>query len=626
MTVASRAKSDYTKTLPLTMTTNQAFFASAASSFNPMPYFPSARPSAPFHSTRNQQRPHDIPPAGMDPQPTDPSVVFIHPPFKTFPNSHLNSDGLTYALMADNPEWFLDANDFISEHNPNSRAISYPPHLEPPRGWCPAKKKDLKERGSEGWPEGEEPRLRCTFCRRTYAGVNAKSMWRRHVFEKHKIAMSNRRDGNDRPRGRGSGSKPSNLSRFFIFPLTHATEENRQHVSSKNRGENHDNLISMVVAPQTDSENKSHKSRFRSIKGVGVSRNLRERGRKESSETLDDPSTPSLLTKDLPKPGEYNKESDTPPPFSPMTPHPSTSSDPPNILSETEELFGTSPVPVPFPVVPGTPYDPLQTPSFRHSPPRLPSDQPWRYPSPSHPLHLSTRELSLSMLVPNQPSPITTGVNPGGDSPLTVHSSPILQANPSSELDIIETPARSKSLFPKPFTRLFRAPMPSPLGLGNETHSNGASPFTLVFRSGARRQRKRPLDISEGWENHLISSDMSSMGSANNDPFAVYSSWPLTEDRVISPVHNPKPSEFDSPVLRNGTLITAVGLGIGLLDPFTFPREEPSSDAADGDIREILSSPCSKQDERFNGKRTAPMIMTMNSSPHGPAKKRRTIP
>ena len=212
VTVASRVNSDAlvtaqrSETLTLTMTTNQAFFSSAASSFYPMPYVPSARPSAP--GPFRNQRPHDIPPAGMDPQPTDPNVVFIHPPFKTFPDSHLHSDGLTYALMADNPEWFLDANDFTSEHNSNPRAISYPSHLEPPRGWCPAKKKDLKERGSEGWPEGEEPRLRCTFCRRTYAGVNAKSMWRRHVFEKHKIAMSNRRDGNDRPRGRGSGSKP----------------------------------------------------------------------------------------------------------------------------------------------------------------------------------------------------------------------------------------------------------------------------------------------------------------------------------------------------------------------------------------------------------------------------------
>jgi len=104
----------------------------------------------------------------------------------------------------------------------------------------------------------------------------------------------------------------------------------------------------------------------------------------------------------------------------------------------------------------------------------------------------------------------------------------------------------------------------------------------------------------------------------NNDPFAVYNSWPLTEDR---PVRNPKHSEFDSPVLRSGTL-TTVGLGIGLLDPFIFPREEPLSNAADIDL--ILSSPCSKQDEHLNGKRAAPMVMTGTTL--GPTKKRRITP
>ena len=37
----------------------------------------------------------------------------------------------------------------------------------------------------------------------------------------------------------------------------------------------------------------------------------------------------------------------------------------------------------PGPVIPLSPYNPLTTPSFRHSPPRLPSDQPWRFPSPA---------------------------------------------------------------------------------------------------------------------------------------------------------------------------------------------------------------------------------------------------
>ncbi|KAI6132745.1 hypothetical protein EV401DRAFT_2053794 [Pisolithus croceorrhizus] len=122
--------------------------------------------------------------------------VFIHPPFVDFPNSHLYPEGLSYSLMAANPEWFLDQNDFIS--------------LEPPRGWCPAKKKDLKALGPDGWPDGEEPRLRCTFCRRT--------MWRRHVYEKHKIAMSNRRDNHDRTRGRRAVHSKSFCPFLILLP------------------------------------------------------------------------------------------------------------------------------------------------------------------------------------------------------------------------------------------------------------------------------------------------------------------------------------------------------------------------------------------------------------------------
>ncbi|KAI0080262.1 hypothetical protein K474DRAFT_1590238 [Panus rudis PR-1116 ss-1] len=153
----------------------------------------------------------------MDPTPDDPDAIFIHPPFTDFPNAHLHNDGLTYNLMAANPNWFLDPKDYITGQEDDSpAAITYPTQLEPPRGWCPTKKREMKDK--EGWRQGEEPRLRCTFCRRFYAGVNAKSMWRRHVFEKHKIAMANRRDNNNAGRsGRGSNSKsmpPAAESRY----------------------------------------------------------------------------------------------------------------------------------------------------------------------------------------------------------------------------------------------------------------------------------------------------------------------------------------------------------------------------------------------------------------------------
>jgi hypothetical protein len=201
-----------------TLSSDLTFFTPAATSFKPRPYLrnesvtrkPKTSPVS--HHLRSFDA---VPTSVMDPSPTDPDVVIIHPPFTSFPDAHSIPEGLTYSLMAANPNWFLDAYDFISTNTTNPLAIAYPPHLEPPRGWCPSKKKELKHRGTRGWPEGEEPRLRCTFCRRTYAGVNAKSMWRRHVFEKHKIGMANRRDGHDRPRGRGSSKfRPTFLYSF----------------------------------------------------------------------------------------------------------------------------------------------------------------------------------------------------------------------------------------------------------------------------------------------------------------------------------------------------------------------------------------------------------------------------
>lgn len=176
--------------------------AQAMSTFSASGHYPE-----PTHTTAKHRSSHARGLVGtlpsMDPTPGDEDAVFIHPPFTDFPEAYKYKDGLTYNVLALHPDWFLDPADYQTVNNGNSAAIKYPQQLEPPRGWCPAKKKEVKE----GWAEGEEPRLRCTFCRRTYAGVNAKSMWRRHVFEKHKIAMSNRRADAGERKGRGSNSK-----------------------------------------------------------------------------------------------------------------------------------------------------------------------------------------------------------------------------------------------------------------------------------------------------------------------------------------------------------------------------------------------------------------------------------
>ncbi|KAJ7165595.1 hypothetical protein C8R43DRAFT_214555 [Mycena crocata] len=99
---------------------------------------------------------------------------FIHPPFNNLPESVvLTDEGMNYSVMHAHPTWFLDIADYITLDASPDGAIRYPRDLEPPR---PRRQKDLL--------------LRCTFCPRTYAGVNAKSMWTRHVREKHRVVLS----------------------------------------------------------------------------------------------------------------------------------------------------------------------------------------------------------------------------------------------------------------------------------------------------------------------------------------------------------------------------------------------------------------------------------------------------
>lgn len=175
-------------------------FTSGSVTFNPLPY---QVPQSAKNNDKSVHRPgreaDRSPPKPLDPSFDDGTAVFIHPPFKEFPNAHLYPDGLTFSALVENLEWFLDPEDFRKEGDSNSNGIAYPQALEPPRGWCPTRKRDMK--GKEANSNAQEPQLRCTFCRRCYAGVNAKSMWRRHVLEKHKVPMSNRRDTNEGGRG-----------------------------------------------------------------------------------------------------------------------------------------------------------------------------------------------------------------------------------------------------------------------------------------------------------------------------------------------------------------------------------------------------------------------------------------
>ncbi|KAJ7367557.1 hypothetical protein DFH08DRAFT_795710 [Mycena albidolilacea] len=149
-------------------------FYRADTTFNPSPYQPPQR-SLPLYRPTTTVAP--VVSAVFDtPQATAPPFdgMFIHPPFNNLPEGVvLTAEGMNYSVMHQHPTWFLDIKDYITlDANPDG-AVRYPRDLEPPR---PRRQKDLL--------------LRCTFCPRTYAGVNAKSMWTRHVREKHRVVLS----------------------------------------------------------------------------------------------------------------------------------------------------------------------------------------------------------------------------------------------------------------------------------------------------------------------------------------------------------------------------------------------------------------------------------------------------
>ncbi|KAM6498204.1 hypothetical protein JOM56_006152 [Amanita muscaria] len=540
------------------------FFTPSASSFKPRPYAPNPDSQ---HKTANRSysRAQDVlavPPLGMDPQPSDPNVVFIHPPFDVFPNSRYHLDGLSYALMAENPEWFLDPNDYISSSNTSPNAIPYPPHLEPPRGWCPAKKKDLRERGAEGWPEGEEPRLRCTFCRRTYAGVNAKSMWRRHVFEKHKIAMSNRRDGLDRPRGRGSNKENRNLS-------------------SKYQGDTHENLVNLDVGPQAQNRNVSHKSKFRTMDESA--RRFRSKGIDDNLPTVDD--NGHTLTLFYASPGCS--------PFMPHSPIQDTVSD--TLPIDTSELMYPASPPITLPVIPPSPYDPLLTPSFRHSSPRRPSEQPWRFPSPSHPLHSRSRDLSLSLLIRGIHSPIAKGSPAIGGTPKAAGASPFPSPTifgKESRLSISDMDSPAKPLKYSPMSILCKGRIQLNSDRVRKSRPVEGSPLSRNYRN-EKGQKRAISDLTDDWLADVPIHASNILSS--NDPFS--SIWNPVNGNNDAEGKPLACTDAVSPVLRSTTKLPSdMGLGIGLLDPFTLSEDGTLPSGIDSDFDGVSMYPPVKDD------------------------------
>lgn len=272
-----------------------------------------------------------------------------------------------------------------------------------------------------------------------------------------------------------------------------------------------------------------------------------------------------------------------------------------------------------------SPYNPLLTPSFRHSPARLPSDQPWRFPSPSHPLHSSAQELSLSMLIHGEGSPLVSGLDV---SPLVLV--------PKSE-------RRKRSIFSSPFaiptnqdrdtcsdgegTDSARRPVkPTPRKLNYD--GNLPTPFTDRIKFGQYRIPESPLGRSffsskskglvavvqanDAWrtpaKSPLGRGLLDPIQLEGEDPFMGMLYKPFNLQGAQSGVRSPRglsppasSPEAESPVLRSSQLSESaagggkvasdgVGLGIGLMAGFSLKDPAASQVDDDADLMFVYNS------------------------------------
>ena len=307
----------------------------------------------------------------------------------------------------------------------------------------------------------------------------------------------------------------------------------------------------------------------------------------------------------------------TTPPLTPRLLHSSESSDSQSSHTTTSPIISLG-------MGPPSPYDPLLTPSFRHSPLSLPSGQPWKFPSPSHPLHSREQDLCLTMLGPVTATPITKQIHLLDASPPSIG----LRADRNLEADI-ET-----LLHASPQTSLFRSRVHvSVTGGFNHERSNcqiNESPLSRNTRMIERRNRlTSPSKLAETWshDNELFSSELGA-SRVSQDPFEdAYGSWLYTSSHLLPAVG------VDSPVLRSGVLPGTSSPGLVAIETHTAPFASQSSKPIPDEDAEYYSPLADDESEGGSGTPwlsyisldEEPTDMADAGLSHRPQKRRRTI-
>lgn len=300
----------------------------------------------------------------------------------------------------------------------------------------------------------------------------------------------------------------------------------------------------------------------------------------------------SIFVADGPKPTQPTRKFNTPP----LTPQTSriARGEPVLALPTPSDILNPASSTPYHRAVPESPYNPLATPAFRHSPPRLPSDQPWRFPSPTHPLHSSATELTLCSVVRGDSSPFTPAgglqispviigphmrKTPGGSPSLSFFG---VRPRSRADLGVFAGEHQERSPFRGLFSgkatprRLFSAS-----SLRSLAHSRGASSDLSGDLSGDSLCFS---DINDSWDSSGTGSLLDPpIDLGGGDPFSLLG---LDGSHLSPPESSP---EMDSPVIRKSytldpnTRAPASSLRFNFVSALTASKDETAGDVDDDD-------------------------------------------
>lgn len=203
-------------------------------------------------------------------------------------------------------------------------------------------------------------------------------------------------------------------------------------------------------------------------------------------------------------------------------------------------------------IPPESPYDPTRTPAFRHSPARLPSDQPWRTSGAA--MSQAVRQLTLGMLVRGEASPNVRGLDvspivivPASERKKRSIFSPPTQQTPERRLTLLDLhgDVEPDMLFPSP-RRLFAdvdRPDKTPSIMSRMGHFAWPSPLKDQMALGHTPTKRSGFSLD---------ASLPTPGGEVEDPFQAYvhlSPAPNVTGES-SPAHPPSSSGSDSPVAR----------------------------------------------------------------------------